>query len=293
MRSPQGSAQAALLPIALLIVAMVSIQAGAAIAKSLFPVVGAPGVTVLRVGFSAVILAAIWRPWRHRLGRREAGAIALYGAALGLMNLLFYLSLSRIPLGIAVAIEFVGPLGVALYGSRNARDLAWIGLAVFGLVLLLPLSGSEGIDPTGALLALGAGLFWALYIVFGQRAGLALGGQAVPLGMTAATCVVAPFGIIGAGAALLEPATLFLGLAIAILSSALPYTLEMAALQRLPREVFGVLMSLEPAIAALTAATLLGEYLSFVQSVAILCVIAASAGVTLGAGQSRVDTSHR
>ena len=269
------------LPILALVAAMVSIQSGAALAKGLFPVVGAAGVTTLRVGFSALILLAVWRPWRRGPERSEIGAIALYGAALGLMNLLFYLALRTIPLGIAVAIEFTGPLAVALFGSRRALDFAWIGLAVVGLGLLLPLGETSTLDPTGAALALAAGLCWAGYIVYGQRAGRAGGGRAVSLGMGVAALVVAPVGLVEAGKDLFTPATLGTGLVIAVLSSALPYSLEMFALTRLPRPAFGVLMSLEPTVAALAALALLGERLTLVQWGAIGCIVAASAGITL------------
>ena len=280
MRRGNGPGGAGL-PILALVAAMVSIQSGAALAKGLFPVVGAAGVTTLRVGFSALILLTVWRPWRRSPERGEIGAIALYGAALGLMNLLFYLALRTIPLGVAVAIEFTGPLAVALFGSRRALDFAWIGLAVLGLGLLLPLGETSTLDPTGAALALGAGLCWAGYIVFGQRAGRAGGGRAVALGMAVAALVVAPVGIAEAGADLLVPATLGTGLVIAVMSSALPYSLEMFALTRLPRPAFGVLMSLEPAVAALAALALLGERLTLVQWGAIGCIVAASAGITL------------
>lgn len=275
-----------LLPILALVVGMVSIQSGAALAKGLFPVVGAAGVTTLRVGFSALILLAVWRPWRRSLERGEAGAIALYGAALGLMNLLFYLALRTIPLGIAVAIEFTGPLAVALVGSRRALDFAWIGLAVLGLGLLLPLGDTASLDATGAALALGAGLCWAAYIVFGQRAGRAGGGRAVSLGMAVAALVVAPVGIAEASTDLLAPTTLATGLVIAVLSSALPYSLEMFALTRLPRPAFGVLMSLEPAVAAVAGLALLGERLTLVQGCAIGCIVAASAGITVAGRRS-------
>jgi inner membrane transporter RhtA len=257
---------------------MVSLQSGAALAKSLFPIVGAAGVSSLRVGFSALILVAVWRPWRRSLTLREAGNIALFG----LMNLTFYLALRTIPLGPAVAIEFLGPLAVALSATRRRMDLAWIGLAILGLGLLLPLGDAGGLDPTGVAYALVAALAWALYIVFGQRAGRIDGGQAVSLGMLAAALVVAPFGWAASGAALFDPATLVLGFGIAVLSSALPYSLEMVALRRLTRQVFGVMMSLEPAIAALAALILLGERLSPLQWVAIGCIIAASAGITSG-----------
>ncbi len=259
---------------------MVSLQGGAAIAKSLFPVAGAAGTSSLRVGFSALVLIAIWRPWRRSLSARDAGWIALYGAALGVMNLLFYLSLTRLPIGPAVAVEFTGPLLLAIAGSRRRSDFAWIGLAVLGLGLLLPLGGAGGLDPIGIALALAAGVAWALYILFGQRAGRVDGGQAVALGMLAAALVVAPFGLAEAGMALFSPTILALGLAVALLSSALPYSLEMVALRRLDRTTFGVLMSLEPAVAALLAYLLIGEALTPVQWLAIGLIISASAGIT-------------
>ncbi len=291
MRAPGPEGAAPLLPIAALVAGMVSIQSGAALAKGLFPVIGATGVTALRVGFSALILLALWRPWRRPLERREAGAILLYGAALGLMNLLFYLALRTIPLGIAVAIEFTGPLAVALFGSRRLRDLAWIGLAVLGLGLLLPLHGAASLDPLGAALALGAGVAWGLYIVFGQWAGRAGGGPAVSLGMSVAALLAAPVGLAQGGGALFTPDTLLTGLAIAVLSSALPYSLEMFALQRLRREAFGILMSLEPAVAALAALALLGERLTSVQWLAVGCVIAASVGVAVSGRPSPAESA--
>ncbi len=196
-----------MLSVAALVTGMVSLQSGATFAKSLFPAVGASGTSALRVGFSALILVAVWRPWRRSLPAREAGWIALYGTALGLMNLLFYLALARLPLGPAVAIEFVGPLAVALIASRRRSDFLWIGVAVAGLALLLPISGQDGLDPIGILLDLGAALCWALYILFGQRAGRIDGGQAVSLGMFTAAIVVAPFGLSEAGPALLTPAS--------------------------------------------------------------------------------------
>ncbi|MFC6740855.1 EamA family transporter [Methylobacterium tardum] len=265
---------------------MVSLQCGATFAKSLFPAVGAAGTSALRVGFSALILIAVWRPWRRSLPAREAGWIALYGAALGLMNLLFYLALARLPLGPAVAIEFAGPLAVALIASRRRSDFLWIGLAILGLLLLLPIATTDGLDLVGVALDLGAALAWALYILFGQRAGRVDGGQAVSLGMFTAALVVAPFGVAEAGASLLAPGILLSGLAVAIMSSALPYSLEMTALRRLDRKSFGVLMSLEPAVAACAGLVLLGERISAVQWLAIGLVIAASVGITVGSRRS-------
>lgn len=274
------------LSVAALVTGMVSLQCGATFAKSLFPALGAAGTSALRVGFSALILIAVWRPWRpwrRSLPAREAGWIALYGTALGLMNLLFYLALARLPLGPAVAIEFVGPLAVALIASRRRSDFLWIGVAVAGLALLLPVAGADGLDPVGVALDLGAALCWALYILFGQRAGRIDGGQAVSLGMLTAALVVAPFGVAEAGPALLAPGLLIAGFAVALLSSALPYSLEMVALRRLDRKSFGVLMSLEPAVAACAGLVLLGERISAVQWLAIALVIAASVGITVSA----------
>lgn len=271
-----------LLSIAALVAGMVSLQCGATFAKSLFPTVGPAGTSCLRVGFSALMLIAVWRPWRRSLPLREAGWIALYGAALGLMNLLFYLALARLPLGPAVAIEFAGPLAVALVASRRRSDFLWIGLAVVGLMLLLPIATTDGLDPIGVALDLGAALAWALYILFGQRAGRIDGGQAVSLGMLTAALVVAPFGVAEAGTALLAPGILVSGLVVALMSSALPYSLEMVALRRLDRKSFGVLMSLEPAVAACAGLVLLGERINLAQWLAISLVIAASVGITIG-----------
>jgi inner membrane transporter RhtA len=282
----RGAPSAVALSVAALVAGMVSLQCGATFAKSLFPAIGATGTSALRVGFSALILIAVWRPWRRSLPAREAGWIALYGSALGLMNLLFYLALARLPLGPAVAIEFVGPLAVALIASRRRSDFLWIGLAIIGLMLLLPIATTDGLDPVGVALDLGAALAWALYILFGQRAGRVDGGQAVSLGMLTAALVAAPFGVAEAGASLLAPEILLSGLAVAIMSSALPYSLEMVALRRLDRKSFGVLMSLEPAVAACAGLVLLGERINAVQWLAIGLVIAASVGITVGSRRS-------
>jgi inner membrane transporter RhtA len=280
--TPPPRAGGIALPIAALVAAMVSLQCGSTFAKGLFPAVGPVGTGALRVGFSAIILLGVWRPWRRALTVRGAGWIALYGVTLGAMNLLFYSALVRLPLGPAVAIEFAGPLAVALAASRRPADFAWIAVAALGLGLLLPIAGTSGLDPVGVVFAAGAGLAWALYILAGQRAGRVDGGQAVSLGMLGAALVAAPFGLAQAGADLFAPATLAAGLVVAILSSALPYSLEMVALRRLDQKVFGVLMSLEPAIAAIAGLALMGERLTGVQWLAILLVIAASAGITAG-----------
>ena len=267
-------------PILALLGSMCSIQVGAALAQHLFPVVGAPGTTALRVGLAALILLAIRRPSLRGLDRASWRALGLYGACLGLMNLCFYLALRTIPLGVAVAVEFVGPLVVAAASHRSRLDILWLALAAAGLALLTPWGG-QALDPLGLILALGAGVFWGLYILFGQAAGQIGEGAAAALGMGVAALVVIPFGALSAGARLLDPALLPLGLTVAVLSSALPYSLEMFALTRLPRTTFGTLMSLEPAIGALSGFLLLGQQLSLRQGGAIAAVMLASAGAAL------------
>ena len=260
---------------------MVSIQIGAALAQHLFPLVGAPGTTALRVVLAALILLAIRRPSLKGLDAAGWRALGLYGASLGLMNLCFYLALRTIPLGVAVAVEFVGPLVVAAASHRSRLDILWLVLAAAGLALLAPWGG-QALDVQGLLLALGAGVFWGLYILFGQAAAGRLGEGAAPaLGMAVAALIVLPFGIATTGARLLDPSLLPLALAVAVLSSALPYSLEMFALTRLPRATFGTLMSLEPAIGALSGFLLLGQQLSLRQGAAIAAVILASAGTAL------------
>lgn len=267
------------LPILGLVAAMTSIQAGASLAKRLFPVAGPEGVTSLRLVLAAAILCAVWRPWRARLDRRALRAVALYGGALGLMNLTFYLALARLPLGLTVAIEFTGPLAVALYSSRRPLDLLWAALAVAGILMILPIASDAPLDPLGLFYVLVAAACWAGYIVFGQRAGrLAPGGVATALGMAAAALVGAPLGLARAGTSLFAPSVLGVGLAVAVLSSALPYSLEMVALKRLKAQTFSVLMSLEPALAAVMGYALLGERLTPRQWTAVACIIAASLG---------------
>ena len=252
----------------------------------LFPVVGAQGTTAVRVGFSALLVLLLWRPWRWHLSRADARAVVLYGAALGGMNLMFYMSLRTLPFGLAVAIEFSGPLAVAIWSSRRAVDFVWVALAMAGLGMLLPL-GLNGsmLDPVGVLYALGAAVFWGLYIVFGKRAGHLHAGHTVSLGLLVAALVVVPVGVAHAGAALLSPTVLLIGVAVAAVSSAIPISLEMMALKRLPKEAFGIMISMEPAVAAVLALVLLGEHLSAVQWLAIGCIVAASMGSAMTAGR--------
>lgn len=280
--------KAFILAIASVLLAMVTIQSGASIAKQLFPVIGPAGTTALRVGFSALMLWLVFRPWRHLPQGRNWRAVIVYGLCLGGMNLLFYLAIARIPLGIGVALEFTGPLAVALFSSRRRLDLLWVALALGGILLLLPdMRSVDALDPVGVLLALGAGACWAGYILFGQRAGnLASGGITVALGMTVAACFLVPIGVASAGTALFSWQVIPLAIAVAALSSALPYSLEMVALKNLPAQSFSVLMSLEPAIAAMAGFLLLSELLSITQWLAILLVIAASLGSTLS-GQKK------
>ncbi|CAN7371701.1 EamA family transporter [Acidovorax sp. LjRoot117] len=254
----------------------------------LFPAVGAQGTTAVRVGLSAVLMLLLWRPWRWRLSRADAVAIACYGAALGAMNLMFYMSLRTLPFGLAVAIEFSGPLAVAIWSSRRAVDFVWVALAMAGLGMLLPLGlNGSALDPMGVFYALAAAVFWALYIVFGKRAGHLHAGHTVSLGLLVAALVVVPVGVVHAGAALLTPTVLLVGLAVAAISSAIPISLEMMALKRLPKEAFGIMISMEPAVAAVLAMGLLGEHLSFNQWLAIGLIVSASMGTAMTAGRSK------
>lgn len=270
------------IPILLLIVAMSSIQGGAALAKSLFPLIGAEGVSALRLSLGALILIAVMRPWRKRFNRAGLPSLLSYGASLGLMNLLFYMALKTVPLGIAVALEFTGPLVLAMLSSRRVIDFVWIALAVLGLYLLLPAdAGDIPLDPLGAAYALGAGVCWALYIIFGQRAGAEHGAHTVTFGALVAALIVFPVGVHAAGSSLFHLAILPVAVAVAILSTALPYSLEMYALTRLPARTFSTLMSMEPAIAALSGLIFLGEKLSHTQWLAIGAIIVAAIGVAL------------
>ncbi|HHH1735483.1 TPA: threonine/homoserine exporter RhtA [Yersinia enterocolitica] len=280
--SPPSKHSLPLLPIFLLVIAMISIQSGASLAKSLFPLVGAQGITSLRLGIGTLILFIIFKPWRMRFAASSRLPLLIYGVTLGGMNFLFYLSLKTVPLGIAVALEFTGPLAVAMLSSRRPVDFIWVGLAILGLWFLLPLGSSIGtIDLFGAACALGAGACWALYIISGQKAGGDHGPGTVAVGSLIAALVFCPIGVAYNGLALFDPAILPVALAVAILSTALPYSLEMVALTRLPTRTFGTLMSLEPALAAISGLIFLNEHLTLIQWLALASIISASIGATL------------
>ena len=267
--------------LALVVFAIVSIQLGASIAKRLFPLAGAYGTAALRLTLAGLMLWATFRPWRTPIPRGARQALLVYGISLGAMNLLFYLALQTVPQGLAVALEFTGPMAVSMLAARRPLDFLWLGCAIAGLLLLLPTAGGAAIDPLGAACALGAGACWGLYMVFGQKAGGEHGMATTAWGMLIAATVVVPVGVWHDGSRLLNPVLLLPGLAIALMSSALPYSIEMFALQHIPVRSFGILMSLEPALGALSGLLLLDEHLGLRQWIAIAAVIVASIGTTL------------
>lgn len=274
-------------PAVLVLGAVASVQTGAAIAKGLFDDAGPAGTVLLRVGFAALVLWLVWRPRPGAHARRDILLAATFGVTLAGMNLAFYEALDRIPLGVAVTLEFVGPLGVAVASTRRALDALWVGLAAAGILLLADLGGGS-VDATGIVLALVAGAFWAAYILVNERVGRAFpGGDGLALAMVVAALLLLPGGVAAAGDALLDPRVLAIGAAVAILSSAIPYSLELEALRRIPAGAFGVLMSLEPAVAALAGLVILGEVLATREWAGIALVVAASVGAARGARVAR------
>ncbi|MET0510622.1 MAG: EamA family transporter [Thermoleophilaceae bacterium] len=270
-------------PVALVVFAIASVQVGAALSKSLFDEIGPGGTVLVRVAAAALVLSLVWRPSIAGRSRRELGLILPFACVLAGMNLAFYAALERLPLGIVVTFEFVGPLGVAVLGSRKPLDLAWVGLAAVGILLLSDF-GTADLDRVGVALALTAGAFWGAYILLTARVGQAFpGGSGLSLAMLLAVIPLAPIGIADGGSELLVPSVLLVGAAVGILSSAIPQALELEALRHLPTGVFGVLMSLEPAVAALVGFVVLGEDLATREVVAIMLVVAASAGAARGA----------
>jgi inner membrane transporter RhtA len=270
-------------PTGLVLLSIFSVQVGAAIAKGLFDQLGPAGTVFLRVGFAALVLLLLWRPPLGGHARGGYLVAVLFGLALAAMNFSLYQALDRIPLGVAVALEFVGPLGVAVAGSRRMLDLLWVVLAAAGIVLLAPLDvlGGTKLDPIGVALALLAGSFWAAYILLSARTGSIFpGGTGLVVALCVGTVVLVPVGIAGGGAALLDPKLLLVGFAVAMLSSAIPYSLELEALRKLSARVFGVLMSLEPAVAASIGFVALGERLEMRALAAVLLVTVAAVGAS-------------
>ncbi|PZQ46490.1 MAG: EamA family transporter [Phenylobacterium zucineum] len=277
-----SAARPLLLPYAALIGAIVTLCVGTSLAKGLFPIVGAQGTSAYRVGFAALILMLVWRPWNHPISRADLGRVALYGAVMGVLNLSFYMAIRTVPLGVAVAIEFIGPLAVSVASSRKLIHFVWIGLAVLGLGLLLPIDpGARPLDPVGVGFACVAAVMWALYIILGKRTGHLHAGRSVALGMVAAALIVVPIGVASAGTALFQPRLIALGLVAAVMSSAIPYSLEMIALRAIPKRSFGVMLSLEPAAGALAGLVILREHLAATQWLAIAAIVAASAGTIM------------
>lgn len=267
-------------PVILLVVSMVSLQSGAAFAKQLLPSLGVAGTVTLRLCLASLMLCLVCRPWRRLPTRESLRVIVLYGLTIGTMNVLIYSALLYIPLGIAVALEFLGPLAVAVLSSRKKLDFVWVGLAAVGVLILLPKTDTSSALPwQGIVYALGAAVCWGSYILLGQKAGsMASGGTVASLGMLAGALAIAPVGIAAAGPALYDLQFLPSALMIALLSSALPYYLEMIALKAMPARTFGVLMSMEPAVASISGMLILHEYLTTTQWFAVVCVMLASFG---------------
>ena len=282
-----------LLAVLAVLLAMIAIQSGASFAKQLFPIAGPEGTSALRVFFAAAILTLIFKPWRARLTPTGWRNVIVYGICLGAMNLIFYFAIARIPLGIGVALEFTGPLAVAFFTAKKKRDFLWVLLAVVGICLLVPDIGTsaESLDPVGVILALIAGAFWAGYIVFGNKTGNeGSGGVTVTLGMLVAAAGIIPIGAVSQGAVLLTPYALLMGLAVGVFSSAIPYTLEMQAMRNMPKQTFSIMMSMEPAIAAIAAFIIIDEALTVSQWSAVALVVIATAGSSISQRQKQVET---
>lgn len=267
-------------PVFLVLAAIASVQFGAALAATLFSEVGPGGAVFLRVAIAAALLAALWRPSVRGRARADLALAAAFGVVLGAMNLLFYLAIDRLALGIAVVFEFVGPLGVAVATSRRRLDLVWVAIAGAGIALLS--AGDLGrLDGLGVVFALGAGGCWAAYILLASRLGDAFpGGHGLALALVVAAVLLVPVGLVSGGAELLDPAVLGIGAAVALLSTAIPYSLELEALRRMRTAVFGVLMSLEPAVAAMAGLAVLDQRLAATELAAVALVVAASAGIS-------------
>lgn len=282
IRSPSPD----VVPVALVLGAVVSVQFGGALAATLIPIVGVAGSVALRLAFAVVVMLAVARPRVTGYRASDWATVAAFGVALAGMNAAFYASLTRLPLGVAVTIEFIGPLVLAASSSRRPRDIGAVVLAAVGVILIAEITQVEWaeLDVVGILLALLAGAFWAAYIVLSGRVGARfprLDGLA--LALVVAAVLVTPFGILNSDGALLTPDALSRGLGIALLSSVLPYSLELLALRRLSTQVFGILLSLEPAVAAFAGFVVLDQRLAVLQLLGMTCVVCASATVTRAA----------
>lgn len=269
-------------PVFLIFVSMISVQGSASMAKYLFPVLGPEGMTAWRLVFSSILLVAIFKPWRKPITKLALKYIFLYGISMGCMNLCFYNAIAKIPIGIAVAIELTGPIMVAMCSSRRLADFIWLGVAVTGLSMLLPIrQASNNIDPIGILLALGAGSCWACYILFGRKAGAIHGSSSVAIGSVIASMLLFPIGVWQCGSVMFSVDLLPLVFVVSLLASAIPYGLDMIALPRLPAQTFSTLMSLSPVFAAFSGLIVLHEQLSHYQWLAIIFIIASSIGTVL------------
>ncbi|MEW1691047.1 EamA family transporter [Streptomyces sp. NPDC091265] len=276
--APAGGSGAALAPVALVVAGGLSVQLGAAVAVLLMPKAGALGVVTLRLAAAALVLLVVCRPRLRGHSRADWGTVLAFGVAMGGMNTLFYQAADRIPLGAAVTLEVLGPLALSVFASRRLVNVVWAALALGGVVLLSG-GGFDRLDPVGAAFALGAGAMWAAYIIFSARTGRRFPqADGLALAMVVAAALSLPLGIMESGSKLLVPSTLGLGAAVALLSSVLPYTLELMALRRLPAPTFAILMSLEPAIAAMAGFLILDQALSTTDALAIALVIGASMG---------------
>lgn len=275
--------------VALVVAGVGTAQFGAGFAVTLFDELGPAGAAFLRLFFAALVLVAVWRPRLRGRALADLRLAVTFGVVLGVMNLSIYSAMDRIPLGVAVTIEFAGPMAVAVLGSRRALDLLWVALAAAGIVLLTD-PGGGSLDATGVMFALLAATMWAFYILLAERTGRVFsGGSGLAVAMVAGALAVAPFGVSQAGSELLKPELLAAGAAVALASSVIPYSLDLEALRRLPANVFGVLMSLEPAVAALAGLVVLGQDLALREWAAIALVVVASAGATAVPARARAD----
>jgi inner membrane transporter RhtA len=284
--SEKGDSRAVLAAL-ILVASQFSNTLGAAWSKSLFAAVGPEGMIALRIGFSALLLGVLTRAWRIRIARDQIGNLVAYGLALGLMSTVAYQAYARIPIGVVMAIETTGPLALVLYHSRRLRDFAWLACTIAGLALLLfrgPVL--PVVDPVGIAFAFCSAVFWATYIVFGKRVSSLGGGNVVAVGMAIASLFVVPLGLASAGTRLISEEWLVTGFAIAVLSSALPFLVQLRALRQLPARVYSLIASGVPAVGAITAFLVLGEALDLRQCLGILMVIAASVGAILSLSRS-------